>query len=130
MSPIQGPEIGNAGHRDRFPGAALRGRGGGSSVRRGVLAVLHRVMATRSTEGEARMRTHHGGLVAVVLMVAVAGCATTDTAPSPADEPTPRASGTAFERPRGWIAFNDGTGIWSVNAGRTYPGTFSPTKFP
>jgi Tol biopolymer transport system component len=90
-------------------------------------------MATRSTEGEARMRTHHGGLVAVALMVAVAGCAptrgTTDTAPSPADEPTPRPFGTAFERPRGWIAFNDGTGIWAVNAGRTYPGAFSPTKF-
>jgi hypothetical protein len=91
-------------------------------------------MATRSTEGEARMRTHHAGLVAVALMVAVAGCAptrgTTDTAPSPADEPTPRPSGTAFERPRGWITFNDGTGIGAVNPGRTYPGTFSPTKFP
>jgi hypothetical protein len=83
---------------------------------------------------EAGMRTHHGGVLALALVVALAGCAptrgTTDTAPSPADEPTPRPSGTAFERPRGWIAFNDGTGIWAVNAGRMYPGTFSPTKFP
>jgi hypothetical protein len=83
---------------------------------------------------EAGMRTHHGGLVAVALIIALAGCArtggTADTAPSPADEPTPQPSGTAFERPRGWIAFNDGTGIWAVNPGRTYPGTFSPTKFP
>jgi Tol biopolymer transport system component len=53
-------------------------------------------MATRSTEGEARMRTHHGGLVAVALMVAVAGCApsagTTDRAASPPtaiSEPSP-----------------------------------------
>jgi hypothetical protein len=131
---MQGPAIGNAGHRDRFTGAALRARDLGSSLRRGGRAVLHRAMATRSTECEARMRTHHGGLVAVALMVAVAGCARTggaaDTAPSPAVEPTPQPSGTAFEGPRGWIAFNDGTGIWAVNPWRTYPGTFSPTKFP
>jgi dipeptidyl aminopeptidase/acylaminoacyl peptidase len=48
----------------------------------------------------------------------------------PAEEPKPRPPCTAFERACGWIAYNDGTGIWAVDPGKSYPGTFSPTRFP
>jgi Tol biopolymer transport system component len=51
-------------------------------------------------------------------------------APGPAEERKPLPSCTAFERACGWIAYNDGTGIWAVDPGKAYPGTFSPTKFP
>lgn len=54
-------------------------------------------------------------------------------APMPADEPTPPTGGPTsgpFARARGWIAYNDGTGIWAVDPGKAYPGTFSPTRFP
>ena len=30
----------------------------------------------------------------------------------------------------GWIAYNDGTGIWAVNPRKTYPGVFSPSDNP
>lgn len=50
--------------------------------------------------------------------------------PSPAEEPTPLPPCTAFEQACGWIAYNDGTGIWAVDPGKAYPGTFSPSDYP
>jgi hypothetical protein len=72
-----------------------------------------------------------------VLALAISGAAiggrlrvATPPAPRPADDPTSRPSGTAFERARGWIAYNDGTGIWAVNPRKAYAGAFSPSDHP
>jgi hypothetical protein len=51
-------------------------------------------------------------------------------APSPGEERTPLPPCTAFERTCGWIVYNEGTGIWAVDPGKDYPGTFSPSDYP
>jgi Tol biopolymer transport system component len=47
--------------------------------------------------------------------------------------PSPQPSST-FEGPfgqvGGWVAYNDGTGIWAVDPGKAYPGVFSPSDYP
>jgi hypothetical protein len=49
--------------------------------------------------------------------------------PSPSEPHQTPLSGP-FDRARGWIAYNDGGGIWAVDPGKAYPGTFSPNRFP
>ncbi len=78
------------------------------------------------------------------MAVLVAGCSSSPASnPTRADEPTPRPTSAeptprptsaptsgSFARVRGWIAYNDGTGIWAVNPGKAYPGIFSPSDHP
>jgi hypothetical protein len=52
-------------------------------------------MATGSPEGEAGMKTHHSGLLAVAVMVAVAGCAPSPDSTNTASRPTAPSEPTA-----------------------------------
>ncbi|HEX2032053.1 MAG TPA: hypothetical protein VHL78_11740 [Actinomycetota bacterium] len=52
--------------------------------------------------------------------------------PTPGTAPNPEASPIVgpFGQLGGWIAYNDGTGIWAINAQKAYPGVFSPSDYP
>lgn len=78
--------------------------------------------------------------IAVVALVSLAAVAcssrTAERPPSEDQRPgtalSPEASAIEgpFGQVGGWIAYNDGTGIWAVNPRKAYPGVFSPSDYP
>lgn len=89
-------------------------------------------ISRRRRRREVKRRVGTAVLALVISGAAIGGLlrVATMATPQPVDEPTSRPFGTAFERARGWIAYNVGTGIWAVNPRKAYAGVFSPSDYP
>lgn len=90
--------------------------------------------------GRRERKPRAAAVIAVVALVSLAasacGSRTAERPPSeeqrPGTAPSPEASPIEgpFGQVGGWIAYNDGTGIWAVNPGKAYPGVFLPSDYP